>query len=260
MSHWSAPLNNRMNVHQRRMFALAAIRLRKFFKRLVLVTDTPGAAILIEQLNLPFDEVALTLDCITPRIRKIWALGKLLAYAHLDTPFIHFDWDVILSNRLPGHILNAKLCVEKVEGVMGMLHSKWVDHFEELPLHWIVGLNLRAQIDWNCGIFGGRDVARIKHYALESYSIAHQIIDKLEAVHEDGGVLSRFFEQWAIGRYWTREEITMLCPDGKRAPGYYHMQGSLKNLPANRLHICETLLRESPETALRALDLSLPWR
>ena len=72
-----------------------------------LVTDSQGAALLVEGLGLPFDHVSTALDALAGRDPEWWAIAKLHACAAQDAPFLHLDSDVFLWQPLPAALLAA---------------------------------------------------------------------------------------------------------------------------------------------------------
>jgi hypothetical protein len=72
---------------------------RKNFDRVELYCDTPAKQILIDQLQLPFDEVHITLDN-KEQYRNIWAYGKMDTYMRQTEPFVHLDADLFLYKKL----------------------------------------------------------------------------------------------------------------------------------------------------------------
>ncbi|MDB4493385.1 hypothetical protein N9216_02100, partial [Pseudomonadales bacterium] len=78
-------------------FALSwvtSVKLAKLhFKNVVLVTDTWAWDNIFSKLDLPFDEVKLTLDSIDENT-NMWAISKAHAILEMSEPFLHIDSDV----------------------------------------------------------------------------------------------------------------------------------------------------------------------
>jgi hypothetical protein len=138
----------------------------------MLVTDTPGRRLLVEQLGLPFTEVSNELDSLAGRNVGWWMLGKLVAYRLQTRPFVHIDTDVFLWNSLPTHLTSAPVLTQNPE-----YHRKSEYGIEELsravraadgrlPVEWEWACSLEDVVRVeNCGIMGGQDTAFLNHYA-----------------------------------------------------------------------------------------------
>ena len=141
----------------------------------VLVTDSPGRALLIDRLDLPFTHVSTELDRLRDTDPCWWALGKLVAYSLQDQPFVHLDTDVFLWQPLPDPVAGAPVLAQHPETYHvadDRCGPRIVeDAFER------AGLSLPAEWEWsrsrlagrfheaNCGILGGMNVGFIQYYA-----------------------------------------------------------------------------------------------
>jgi hypothetical protein len=95
-------------------WALSWSTVSRFFETTSLVTDSPGARLLVDGVGLPFDSVVTSLDQIGPANSAWWTLGKLRAYRQ-TSPFLHFDSDVFLWTALPGRLLTAEVAAQNPE-------------------------------------------------------------------------------------------------------------------------------------------------
>ncbi len=77
-------------------WALSWSTVSRFFARTTLVTDSPGARLLVDTVGLGFDSVVTPLDDLDSARSDWWTLGKLRAYSCQAAPFLHFDSDVFL--------------------------------------------------------------------------------------------------------------------------------------------------------------------
>lgn len=266
MSHWSAPRPGPFNRDQRIMYAMSVAHIRKQFKKLVLVTDSPGVDQLIHDMGLPFDHYTSLLDSLPQELAHVWAMGKVMAYGYWPEPFVHWDFDILCEKPLPERMLKAKVCVERVEGHLMAIGPKMCEHFKWLPKKWVVAMCHRYAYDYNCGIFGGNDIDRIREYVADSLKVAMQIVGRAREVMECGGTLSRFLEQWPIGRYWDEKDIEVLtddlrwpmAPQSAKRLGYYHFQGDAKHRPMVKVLFERRLLEADPALAVRAGLPALP--
>jgi hypothetical protein len=160
--------------HHLLSWVLSVETARQHLPRTALVTDALGAELLVERLGLEFDEVSTTLDELDGHDPEWWNLGKLLAYAVQEEPFVHVDQDVYLWKPLPERLLGADLFTQnpelfphgqsdyRPETLEHTLHSVggWVP--EELVHCVPVDGVLRGAC---CGIIGGRRLDFIRYYA-----------------------------------------------------------------------------------------------
>jgi hypothetical protein len=96
-------------------WTLSLLLLRKHYGEVNLVTDTNGYTFLIERLNLPYDSVSLSLDCLSDCPESMWAMGKIYTYAIQDKAFMHVDGDVFLWQPLDKSILKSDLFCQNLE-------------------------------------------------------------------------------------------------------------------------------------------------
>lgn len=138
-----------------------------------LVTDTPGAHVLVDQLGLRFARVSTALDALAGADPGWWALGKLEAYRLQQAPFVHLDTDVFLWDRLPQSLETAAIFAQNPEAIVpgfscyrpelleaalapaGWLPEEW-RWYRQQPTPWEAAC---------CGIFGGSRTDLIAHYA-----------------------------------------------------------------------------------------------
>jgi hypothetical protein len=156
-------------------WGLSVYSARQHYPQTCLVTDDAGARILIDQLQLPFAHVSTALNVIARENPEWWALGKMEAYRRQEAPFVHIDTDVFLWKRLATELEHADLFAqnpepiilgascyrpEELERALGRPGRGW------LPREWVWYRRTtsppRAEC---CGIFGGRRVDFIQHYA-----------------------------------------------------------------------------------------------
>ena len=165
---WGTPLNHWL------AWVVSVLSASKHYPDTLLVTDTSGAKILVDQLGLPFAAVSTELDRLRGRDSGWWVLGKLIAYQLQTTPFVHIDSDAFLWKRLPAALEMASVMVQHQERYgagQDIYRPQDVERsFAEtggvLPVEWewarSQGPGLTAE---NCGILGGHDLAFLRHYA-----------------------------------------------------------------------------------------------
>ena len=141
----------------------------------LLVTDTPGKELLTGRLGLEFAEVSTELDRLRDVDHGWWAMGKLVAYAMQDRPFVHIDTDVFLWKALPSWLTAAPVfgqCPEDhppLETWCGPADVEWAfqKHNLRLPAEWewARSRSISHFREVNCGIAGGTRADFFRYYA-----------------------------------------------------------------------------------------------
>lgn len=180
-SFWSKPFYEgrgrrwREPVHHLLAWGLSLRLARSHYPETILITDSPGKTLLINQLGLSFAHVSTELDRLHNEDSGWWALGKLVAYSLQDKPFVHLDADVFLWRPLPGSITTAPVLAQHPENYHQA--DQWSgpriieDAFERealrLPVEWEWSRSLWGQHfrEANCGILGGMNAGFIQYYA-----------------------------------------------------------------------------------------------
>lgn len=186
-SFWTKPLREgtpwswREPVHQLLAWGLSFRLGRSHYPETVLVTDTPGKALLIDGLGLPFTRVSTELDGLHDADPSLWMLGKLVAYRLQDEPFMHLDTDVFLWRPLPASVVAAPVFAQHPDefDVTDQCGPRVIeDAFARfaLPLptewEWYRSHQKRRYREANCGIFGGTNTDFIRYYAHVALGLA----------------------------------------------------------------------------------------
>jgi len=161
-------------LHHWLAWGLSVYSARQHYPQTRLVTDDEGARILIDELQLPFTHVSTALNGIARENPDWWALGKIEAYRRQEAAFVHIDTDVFLWKRLAIGLEQADIFAQNPEPIIPgascyrpeeLECAVWWPRRGWLPREWLwyrSSASLRAQC---CGIFGGRRVDFIQHYA-----------------------------------------------------------------------------------------------
>ena len=163
------------------------------FKNVVLVTDTWAWDNIFSKLDLPFDEVKLTLDSIDENT-NMWAISKAHAILEMNEPFLHIDSDVYIWEALDKKYLMSNLLVQSNESSESDIQSDFYYSLYEIHNLYFKGINTyldnsnlieRDIYAYNCGVVGGTDVEFLRKWAEQMIETANLIdtiipsIDKL---------------------------------------------------------------------------------
>ena len=248
-----------------------------------LVTDTPGAHLLVDRLGLPFGDVSTALDGLQGADPGWWALGKLEAYRRQEAPFIHLDTDVFLWRPLPEAVARAPVFAQNPEpivpgmtcylpelleaalGEAGLLPEEW-RWYRAQPSPW------RAEC---CGIFGGARPDFIRHYAGLAIGMlqdpanrrrlaglgdkpSHMILPEqfllTACVEYHRGRTGSPFRDIDIG-YLFPDLMTAYRPEAARDAGFTHLAAGAKRNPIACRHLEARVRAELPAYYARCCDV-----
>jgi hypothetical protein len=238
-------------------WVLSVTTVYRHFPKCVLVTDSPGAKLLVDQLQLPFSEVSTSLDRLDPSLRGWWVLGKLRAFQERGQPFIHFDSDVYLWKQLPTDLRRADVLMQNPEPapVDDMTYYKptriaraFDRNGGSLPGFVTSYMESGGGVAFCMGIFGGSALPVIHRYATEA---EHLVCNPANAAAwrelNDPLAHSVFVEQYLLAALLSEERRernrslnlahlfasqadAFLDEVAKRA-GYTHLIGEAKRRP-----------------------------
>jgi hypothetical protein len=288
-SFWSEPFREhkgylwREPQHHLLAWGLSLMLARKHFAETLLVTDTPGKAMLMDELGLQFDQVSTELD----RLRSIdpgwWALGKLVAYSLQDRPFLHLDADVFLWKALPASLTSAPVFAQCPEQ-HPHLDSAWYGpraierlfdrHKLSLPVEWRWASSriTHSFREENCGILGANRVDFIRHYAQTAIRVVSDTAHGAAwAELPDKSGLNGLIEQFLLGacvdyhridprsvyrgvtmRYLFSSWSEAFNPRASARAGYTHLLGpDAKTNPGVMARLERRVAQLDPELAIR---------
>jgi hypothetical protein len=124
---WTKPVfEDNSNIHQRfhggwlnkkynfMAWTLSCLQSKKFYENVELVTDARGKLLLIDNLELPYTNVRVELDCLNNYPNILWTLPKIYTYSIQDEPFIHIDGDVFIWEKFHEKIESANYVHSKL--------------------------------------------------------------------------------------------------------------------------------------------------
>lgn len=181
-SFWSAPYRGHYHRfwhserHHLLSWVLSVGEASRHYPDTWLFTDSAGARVLVDSLELPFRHVDLRFDRLdlTSHDNEWWVLGKLTAYAAQTAPFLHLDNDVFLWSPLPAAMMAAPVFAQNPETFYFEDQSlyrleaflKGIERFSGwLPEEWLWYVKHGGNRALCCGIFGGHKLDFIRHYA-----------------------------------------------------------------------------------------------
>jgi hypothetical protein len=287
-SFWSKPFRAQKGrswlspLHHFLAWGLSVRLARKHFPETMLVTDTPGKALLVDSLGLSFTHVSTELDNLRHVDSGWWALGKLVAYRMQQQPFIHLDTDVFLWKPLPPGMIAASVFAQCREEHLVHGHHEVERAFSEqniaLPSEWewSRSRSVHSYREANCGILGGNRVDFIQYYsglAIDlivnpNHAAAWQTIP-----HHDGH--NMFVEQFLLDACFDFHRshpqspyrgihMRYLFPTNTEAfdrvsaarAGYTHLLGDSKRHPHVARRLEERTQQEDPHFYRHCLQLS----
>jgi hypothetical protein len=226
---------------------LASNLAARHFPEMQLVTDHRGAAA-ARALGWPFGEINTALEEFHPSGQKhIWSLGKMVANALQDVPFLQFDWDVLLFER---PTVNGPIFAQSEDEPRLYTSPEMLAAIDRAGL--VPGLPA-----FNTGIVGGQDVALVQEYAREGLAIAARFAD----CPLNGTTVSMLVEQYHLGDFCRRRGVSpaTLLPmrptvSAVNAAGYAHFLGAAKHSPRWIARAEARLAKEFPEAHARFLE------
>lgn len=197
-SQWSKPMNDKfVGFNSKQSFAncaeLSVLNSKKWFDKVELVTDKEGYKFLIEELNLPFTDVKVELDCLNHISKENWSIGKLYACKIQAEPFMHQDFDVIWFKKPPLKILNSQAGFQNIESdeQFHIYYSPLMNEAKAKDYELNKYCDLDKIIAYNCGIIGFNDLSITSKW----YDLA---IDYIKKSKYQANLKPIFFEQFLI--------------------------------------------------------------
>lgn len=169
MSYWSGDFDtfNFKNENGKYLIDLHKLSLyyiNKNYGECHLITDSKTKKYL---QHLPFKSISTELDCLKNIKSKNWALGKLYAYkiiAEKKEHFMHVDYDVFLTKKLPEEITNSELFVQETERFVYTQYGLFIfDQF--VKNRYDIGKINKNDEAYNVGVIGGTNTDFIFKYA-----------------------------------------------------------------------------------------------
>jgi hypothetical protein len=241
---------------------LSSLLMQRYYKgNTVLVTDEFGKQLLIDKLQLPYDEVIVELDNLNEYDKGLWALGKIYAYALMNTPFIHIDFDFFIAREFDDVVSNSPLISyvsEFQDNRQRFYHSVIDNCFNQLVLPQKLRkfFNQPDRIAYNAAVFGGNRLEIFKELWQLSYETIHQNNDRINHLITDSLSSAGFniiFEQYLFARLAKDYDIPVYCLEDEiyRQQNPSYSTEVMRDFPMNHIH----LISESKKDKRNALYL-----
>jgi len=211
------------------------------FKNVVLVTDTWAWDNIFSKLDLPFDEVKLTLDSIDENT-NMWAISKAHAILEMNEPFLHIDSDVYIWEALDKKYLMSNLLVQSNESSESDIQSDFYYSLYEIHNLYFKGINTyldnsnlieRDIYAYNCGVVGGTDVEFLRKWAgqmIETANVIDTIIPSIDELEFNPSDVMVWVEQTLLMLMSEHHmvDVSELVEIGVEQSYYTHFCGNVK--------------------------------
>lgn len=196
-------------------WALSCLKAREFYPRVELVTDTPGKALFVDTLGLPYTACSTRLDELSQYPQDLWTVGKLFTYAIQDEPFIHIDGDVYFWEPLGAEIEQAPLVVQHLEQDLSFY---WEMLQQILEKDFAIPAQLYKYFEQpqhltaiNAGIIGGQRSDFVNTYAQTALRFIQNNLDRLSEINIS--IFGVFVEQYFFPILAQEHQIPIKCYD-----------------------------------------------
>ena len=186
-------LDRRYNYYS---WALSCLTFNKFYKNIILYSDSYGKDLLVDKLGLPYTEVKVVFDELHYH-PDLWAIGKLYAYQFEKQPFLHVDGDVYIWKKFGNSIEHGDLVIQNLEDNFSYYKDIFLEiekNLEYIPND-VIGYSKKGS-DFsgiNAGVFGGNDVEFIHYYVSEALEFVNKNKTNLNKINI--GLFNNFYEQ-----------------------------------------------------------------
>ena len=178
--------------HHLMAWVYSCLKLREFYPKVQLYTDSHGAEILMDTLHLPYTASHIEYDNLSYN-PSLWALPKILTYKKQVEPFIHVDGDVFIFDKFNEKLEKADLVAQNLEmstNYYKKLFSPIMKKMTYTPDFFKDNLFSKYPKSYNAGILGGNNLELIQKYTDE----AIRFIDQNHSCQLNGN-LNMIFEQ-----------------------------------------------------------------
>ena len=253
-------------------WALSCLQLKKLYGHVNLYTNDNGAEILINRLKLPYDYVDLRLNHVQID-SGLGVLPKVYTYSYQEKPFLHFDGDVIMWQKLDDRLLDRPLITQNPETAdyfYRSFYDKLLAYGTWFPDCIMNELNSGNLIRvFNLGIVGGSNIDFFKTFCQAAFEIINKNQSLLHSITNTNYNLA--YEQHLfyclskllnlpVDCYITEEVIDLNFAgyaDFSNAPHpnkFVHLLGDYKKEEHTCLRLARRLRNDYPEYYYRIIN------
>ncbi|NJL70071.1 MAG: hypothetical protein HC888_00040 [Candidatus Competibacteraceae bacterium] len=153
------------------MYALSCLVAHDLYGNVELYTDSEGAKLLLDKLQLPYQSVSISLDAFIANAH-LPVFCKYQTVLLQESPFIHIDSDVFLNCRLPEELMEERaICgtSQLKNNAAARVAETLETYLDYVPRYYYRTDSLR----WaSCDIFGGSDFMMLRDFAASIISTA----------------------------------------------------------------------------------------
>lgn len=218
-SFWSKPLNIKNNKFELQDFrgtwlhekyfifswALSTLLLKKNYGYVNLFTDTLGERFFNEVLDLPFTEINTDLESLDRSNQNIWSLGKIFTYSIQSEPFIHFDGDVFIWDKVPYKDTNDIVCQNLESNLSVYTNCHQIVESESFYLPSFMDRNFNSLAALNAGVMGGINL----HVFKELFEEVETFLDRnsLKLKKHDQNLFAPYLEQLFLNYLCVKNDL-----------------------------------------------------
>lgn len=142
--------------------ALSVLTTKKSFDKVCLVTNSLYKDLLVNEFEMPFDEVSTSQDRWDNLPDWLWGYAKLSALNDQTEPFVHIDNDVFLWDPIRPEVKNKKLFFQSIETPFRDIYC-YYDPLIEFAMKNVPNipkliLDNPSKYAYNCGVTGINDL------------------------------------------------------------------------------------------------------
>ncbi len=222
-SFWTYPIRSKKEDKRNRLaggwphtkyhylsWILSCLLAKKQYGSIDLYTDDFGKKLLINDLELPYDNVHVALNELEKEYSPdLWTIGKTKTISLINEPFLHIDSDVYLFGKMNPDILKGSLICQNLTKNLDVYTDifKSVRTLDFCPAYF--KRNRKEDlISINAGIIGGNDVKRIHEVTDEVFNFIN--VNKNSIHRVDNSELTLLIDQYIYYCLFDKKEISCL--------------------------------------------------
>lgn len=163
LSYWSQGYRKKPDEFCLNMHKVCLYYLKKLYGEVHLISDSCSHKYF---KALSFDTFSTSLDNVPKQYSQIWSLGKIYAVLEIlkkGDPFIHVDYDVLLSENVRDKFLHSQVFAQSIEPNSYQWYE--IDKFKANCPNWHVVGKTKYRDAFNMGFFGGHNLEFMANYA-----------------------------------------------------------------------------------------------